>query len=147
MKTDHFLINAGLEEKLYNLVKKEEEPEKNPEIVYPLPIMGYEKNSEGNLPTLDALLRDKLSKEVIYNNNQDNQEQEEKSLNNTIEENKNIDSNNIDNNIDSNLDTLEKKQDNNLIKNSNLSMTLEKSTLNKRTLPFLKKIANQEPNL
>ena len=143
MKTDHFLINAGLEEKLYNLVKEEEEPEKNPEIVYPPPIMGYNTNSSGNLPTLDALLKDKLSKEIIYNN-PENPVQEEKSLNNSIDENKDK---NIDNNLDSNLDTIDKNKDNNLIKNSNLSMTLEKSTLNKRTLPFLKKIINQEPNL
>ena len=133
IKTDLPLINARLEEKLYELVKEEDEPEKNPQITYPA-IMGYEKNSEGNLPTLDALIKDKLSKEILYN-----QQKEEISLNNTIEEKYK--------NIDNNLDTIDKNKDNNLINNSNLSMTLEKSTLNKRSLPFLKKIVNQDANL
>ena len=134
---DFFYINAGLEQKLYEMVKEEEEPEKNPQIVYPL--SDYGKTNEGNLPTLDALINNKLSKEIIYNNEP---EIEENSFNNknTLEEN---------NNIDKNIDTIEvnKDKDNNLINNSNLSMNLEKSTLNKRSLPFLKKIVNQEPNL
>ncbi len=135
IKTDLPLINAGLEAKLYELVKEEDEPKRNPQIAYP-PIMGNEKNSEGNLPTLDALLRDKLSKEILYNNNQ---QKEENSLNNTIEEKFK--------NIDNNLDTIDRNKDNNLITNSNLTMTIGKSTLNKRSLPFLKKIVNQDANL
>ena len=135
LKLDHFFINSGLEEKLYKLVKEDEEPEKNPEIIYPPPLMGYEKNKDGNLPTLDALLKDKLSKEIIYSNEP---EQEKKSVNQTIEDN----NTNLDN-----LDTIEKNNDNNLIKTSNLTMNLGKSTLNKRSLPFLKKITNQDPNL
>ena len=134
---DFFYINAGLEQKLYEMVKEEEEPERNPQIVYPL--SDYGKTNDGNLPTLDALINNKLSKEIIYNNEP---EIEENSFNNknTLEEN---------NNIDNNIDTIEvnKDKDNNLINNSNLSMNLEKSTLNKRSLPFLKKIVNQEPNL
>ena len=136
IKTDLPLINAGLEAKLYEIVKDEEDPEKNPQIAYPL-LSGYGKTSDGNLPTLDALLRNKLSKEIIYNNNNNDISNPQTSNNiNTIEKN-----------IDSNLDTLEKNKDNNLIDNSNISMTLEKSSLNKRTLPFLKRIANQDENL
>ena len=136
IKTDLPLINAGLEAKLYELVKEKDEPVRNEQIAYPA-IMGYKENSEGNLPTLDALLKDKLSKVILYNNN--NQQKEENSLNNTIEEKYK--------NIDNNLDTIDRNKDNNLINNSNLSMTIEKSTLNKRSLPFLKKIVNQDANL
>ena len=135
IKTDLPLINAGLEAKLYELVKEKDEPVRNEQIAYPA-IMGYKENSEGNLPTLDALLKDKLSKVILYNNNQ---QKEENSLNNTIEEKYK--------NIDNNLDTIDRNKDNNLINNSNLSMTIEKSTLNKRSLPFLKKIVNQDANL
>ena len=133
VKTDHFLINAGLEEKLYNIVKEEEEPQQNPEIEYPQPIMGYERNSEGNLPTLDALLKNKLSSGNLYPKNIDI---EEKSLNNTLEEN-----------IDNKLDTIEKNKDINLIDNNNLLMNIQKSNLNKRALHFLKKIVNKDANL
>ena len=139
MKTDHFFINASLEEKLYEIVKEEDEPEKNPEIVFPPPIMGYEKNNEGNLPSLDALLKNKLSKE---NFKTIKSEQDEKSINNSINDN-----NNIDNNIDNNMETIERNIDNNLMNNSNLSMNLKKTANNKRTLPFLKKISNQDSNL
>lgn len=135
-ESDLFLINSQLETKLYEIVKEEEEPEVNPQISFP-PILGNEKNSQGKMRTLDDLLKDKLSKEIIYNNNVNNQQQsEEKSLNNTLD--------NIDNNEDN--DKL-KTKDNNLIENNKLSMNLEKSNLNKRTLPFLKKIQNQDPNL
>ena len=133
IKSDIFYINSQLETKLYDKVKKEEEPEVNPQISFP-PIMGTEKNSQGKLPTLEALLKDKLSKEVIYKNNQTEKE-EEKSLDNTID------------NIDKDNDDKIKSKNNNLLENSNLAMNLEKSRLNKRTLPFLKKIQNQDPNL
>ena len=133
IKSDIFYINSQLETKLYDRVKKEEEPEVNPQISFP-PIMGTEKNSQGKLPTLEALLKDKLSKEVIYKNNQTEKE-EEKSLDNTID------------NIDKDNDDKIKSKNNNLLENSNLAMNLEKSRLNKRTLPFLKKIQNQDPNL
>ena len=133
IKSDIFYINSQLETKLYDKVKKEEEPEVNPQISFP-PIMGTEKNSQGKLPTLEALLKDKLSKEVIYKNNQ-NEKEEEKSLDNTID------------NIDKDNDDKIKSKNNNLLENSNLAMNLEKSRLNKRTLPFLKKIQNQDPNL
>ena len=133
IKSDIFYINSQLETKLYDKVKKEEEPEVNPQISFP-PIMGTEKNSQGKLPTLEALLKDKLSKEIIYKNNQPEKE-EEKSLNNTID------------NIDKDNDDKIKSKSNNLLENSNLAMNLEKSRLNKRTLPFLKKIQNQDPNL
>ena len=133
IKSDIFYINSQLETKLYDKVKKEEEPEVNPQISFP-PIMGTEKNSQGKLPTLEALLKDKLSKEVIYKNNQTEKE-EEKSLDNTID------------NIDKDNDDKIKSKSNNLLENSNLAMNLEKSRLNKRTLPFLKKIQNQDPNL
>ena len=133
IKSDLFYINSQLETKLYDKVKKEEEPEVNPQISFP-PIMGTEKNSQGKLPTLEALLKDKLSKEVIYKNNQTEKE-EEKSLDNTID------------NIDKDNDDKIKSKSNNLLENSNLAMNLEKSRLNKRTLPFLKKIQNQDPNL
>ena len=133
IKSDLFYINSQLETKLYDRVKKEEEPEVNPEISFP-PIMGTEKNSQGKLPTLEALLKDKLSREIIYKNNQP-QKEEEKSLNNTLD------------NIDKDIDDKIKSKNNNLLENSNLSMNLEKSRLNKRTLPFLKKIENQDPNL
>jgi len=133
IKSDLFYINSQLETKLYDRVKKEEEPEVNPQISFP-PIMGTEKNSQGKLPTLEALLKDKLSKEIIYKNNQPEKE-EEKSLNNTID------------NLDKDIDDKIKSKNNNLLENSKLSMNLEKSRLNKRTLPFLKKIQNQDPNL
>ena len=133
IKSDLFYINSQLETKLYDRVKKEEEPEVNPEISFP-PIMGTEKNSQGKLPTLEALLKDKLSREIIYKNNQP-QKEEEKSLNNTLD------------NIDKDIDDKIKSKNNNLLENNNLSMNLEKSRLNKRTLPFLKKIENQDPNL
>ena len=133
IKSDIFYINSQLESRLYDRVKKEEEPEINPQISFP-PIMGTEKNSQGKLPTLEALLKDKLSKEVIYKNNQTEKE-EEKSLDNTID------------NIDKDNDDKIKSKNNNLLENSNLAMNLEKSRLNKRTLPFLKKIQNQDPNL
>ena len=133
IKSDIFYINSQLETKLYDKVKKEEEPEVNPQISFP-PIMGTEKNSQGKLPTLEALLKDKLSREIIYKNNQPEKE-EEKSLDNTID------------NIDKDNDDKIKSKNNNLLENSNLAMNLEKSRLNKRTLPFLKKIQNQDPNL
>ena len=38
-----------------------------PQSPYPQPIMGYEKNSQGNLPSINALLTNQLSKEIIYN--------------------------------------------------------------------------------
>ena len=146
MKTDHFFINSGLEEKLYSLVKEDVEPEKNSEIVYPPPIMGLEKNSEGNLPSLDALLKNKLSKEIIYENKPI---QEGKTINNSINENidNNVDNSNIDNNVENNFETIDRNNDNNLINKSNLSMNLKKPADNKRTLPFLKKIVNQDSNL
>ena len=134
INTDLFYINAGLEEKLYNMVKDEDEPEKNPKIVYPLE--GYRKTQEGNLPTLDALIKNKLSKEIIYPNNPE-------IIDNSINNNNLEDNNNIDNNID----TIVSNKDNNLINNSTLSINLEKSKLNTRPLSFLKKIVNQEPNL
>ena len=133
IKSDIFYINSQLESRLYDRVKKEEEPEINPQISFP-PIMGTEKNSQGKLPTLEALLKDKLSREIIYKNNQPEKE-EEKSLDNTID------------NIDKDNDDKIKSKNNNLLENSNLAMNLEKSRLNKRTLPFLKKIQNQDPNL
>ena len=133
IKSDLFYINSQLETKLYDRVKKEEEPEVNPQISFP-PIMGTEKNSQGKLPTLEALLKDKLSREIIYKNNKAEKE-EEKSLNNTLD------------NIDKDIDDKIKSKNSNLLENSNLSMNLEKSRLNKRTLPFLKKIQNQDPNL
>ena len=133
IKSDLFYINSQLEARLYDRVKKEEEPETNPQISFP-PIMGTEKNSQGKLPTLEALLKDKLSREIIYKNNQPEKEKE-KSLNNTID------------NLDKDVDDKIKSKDNNLLENSNLSMNLGKSRLNKRTLKFLKKIENKDPNL
>ena len=103
------------------------------------PILGTEKNSQGNLPTLNALLEDKLSKEIIYNNN----------INNNVEENNNINKdNNIDNNSVNNSININNNKDNNLLVNSNLSLNLKKSTSdNKPSLSFLKKIESQDPNL
>ena len=99
------------------------------------PIMGTEKNSQGNLPTLNALLENKLSKEINYNNNIHE--------NNNINKDNNIEDNNIDNSIKNN-----NINENNLLVNSNLSLNLKKTTVdNKHSLSFLKKIENQDPKL
>ena len=112
--------------------------EENPKSQYQ-PIMGYEKNSQGNLPTLNNLLEDKLSKEITYNNN----------VNNNVEENNNINKdNNIDNESLNNSIQINNNKENNLIVNSNLSLNLKKSNIdNKPSLSFLKKIENQDPLL
>ena len=139
MATDHFLINLRLEEKIYDIVKEEDDPRKNTGIICSSPIIGNKKNNEGNLPVLDELIKNQLSNEKLCANNP---EKEGKSINN-LEEN-----NNVDDNIYNNNDTLEKNKEYNLIHNRDLSMNLGKSSnLNKRSLPFLKKIVIQDANL
>ena len=133
--------------------------EENPQSPYQ-PIMGYEKNSQGNLPSLNNLLENKLSNEINYNNNINNNIQEN-NINNNIQENNintNIQENNNksidkDNNIENerslnNSIQINNNKDNNLIENSNLSLNLKKSTKEgKPTLSFLKRIENQDPLL
>ena len=113
----------------------------NKEVITPSPyqpIMSLEKNSQGNLPTLNNILEDKISKELTYNNIDNNMK---------IEENNNKD-NNLDNeSVDNSLKNNNIKESN-LLVNSNLSLNLKKSTMdNKPSLSFLKKIENQDPNL
>jgi hypothetical protein len=118
-----------------------------PQSPYPQPIMGYEKNSQGNLPSINALLTNQLSKEIIYNDNNNNKE--------NIPINNNIvtENSNIDNNIDNSIEKVKSNKDNNLITNANLSINLGKYDNNfndiekKPTLTFLKGIENQDPNL
>ena len=116
--------------------------EQYPQSPYPQPIMGYEKNSQGNLPSLNALLTNQLSKEIFYN---DNNNKENIQINNNI-----IENSNIDNNIDNSIEKIKTTKDNNLITNANLSINLDKYNNNiekKPSLTFLKQIENQDPNL
>ena len=114
--------------------------------------MGYEKNSQGNLPSLNNLLENKLSKEINYNNNVNNNVQES-NINNNIQENDNINinkDNNIDNerSLNNSIQINNDKEKNNLIEDSNLSLNIKKSTKEgKPTLSFLKRIENQDPLL
>ena len=85
----------------------------NPQSPYQ-PIMGYEKNSQGNLPSLNALITNQLSKEIIYN---ENNNKENIQINNNILE---------DNNIDNSIEKTKTVKDNNLISNANLSINLGK---------------------
>ena len=98
------------------------------------PIINYEKNSQGKLPTVNNILSNKISNEIIFDNNN----KENIPINNNIE-------NSIDNSIEKN-----KIKDNNLLDNTNLSLNLNinKNKIdNKPSLTFLKKIENQDPNL
>ena len=116
--------------------------EQYPQSPYPQPIMGYEKNSQGNLPSLNALLTNQLSKEILYN---DNNNKENIQMNNNI-----IENSNIDNNIENSIEKIKTTKDNNLITNANLSINLDKYNNNiekKPSLTFLKQIENQDPNL
>ena len=116
----------------------------NPQSPYQ-PILGYEKNSQGNLPSLNALITNQLSKEIIYN---ENNNKENIQINNNILE---------DNNIDNSIEKTKTVKDNNLISNANLSINLGKYNTNidinnnieknKPSLTFLKRIENQDPNL
>ena len=111
----------------------------NPQSPYQ-PIMGYEKNSQGNLPSLNALITNQLSKEIIYN---ENNNKENIQINNNILE---------DNNIDNSIEKTKTVKDNNLISNANLSINLGKYNTNidmnnnieknKPSLTFLKRIEN-----
>ena len=132
--------NAGYANNLNENNNKKEMPINNISSGYQ-PIMGKEKDSQGNLPTLNALMTDKLSKEIIYNNNNNAGKPEENNIENNI---------NKDNNIDNiEVDIPKKDPDNNLIINDQLTLNLQKTntTSNKPTLSFLKKIENQDPKL
>ena len=122
--------NSGLEKNSEINNKKETQIIQSPYQT----IMGYEKNSQGNLPTLNNLIENKLSKDIMYNN-----KPEENNINNI---NNNVSVNNsINDNIDNN-------KENNLLQQNNLSLNLlKKSTIDKPALSFLKKIENQDPNL
>ena len=101
------------------------------------PIMGLEKDSKGNLPTLNNILENKLSKEIYINNNYSKQIEENNNKDN------NIDNESVDNSIKNN-----NIKESNLLVNDNLSLNLKKSSIdNKPALSFLKKIENQDPNL
>ena len=83
--------NSGLEKNSEINNKKETQIIQSPYQT----IMGYEKNSQGNLPTLNNLIENKLSKDIIYNN-----KPEENNINNI---NNNVSVNNsINDNIDNN---------------------------------------------
>ena len=122
-------IPESFSQKNNNINKKEQIP------LSPYqPIINYENNSQGKLPTVNDILSNKISNEIIFDNNN--------------KENIPI-NNNIDNSID-NLIEKNKIKDNNLLDNTNLSLNLNINNNkidNKPSLTFLKKIENQDPNL